>query len=50
MSNQYQQNNYRSVKPGKSKENCGCSHKKPKKMNNLVNLQGFKIMSKGGKN
>ena len=49
MSNQYQQNNYRGMKPGKTKENCGCGSKGAKKINDLVNLQWFKILGKNGK-
>jgi hypothetical protein len=48
MSNQYQNNNYKSTKK-KPKEDCGCNHKEPKKMNNLVDLQWFKILGSNKK-
>jgi len=53
MSNQYQQENYREernyFKKKKTSNNCGCSHKEPKKMNNLVDLQWFKILGPNNK-
>jgi hypothetical protein len=50
MSNQYQESNYKGEKKYfKTKDSCGCNHKEPKKMNNLVDLQWFKILGSNKK-